>query len=66
MARALLVAIALTVTASPALADRSYPCWIVRAYVATHTKAQIEAAARKHKVTPQERAAHQACLKDNK
>lgn len=64
MIRALLVAIALTV---PSIAEaRSYPCWLVRWYVNNHTPAEVEAAARKYRVTPKERAEHAACLREKK
>lgn len=66
-ATAAVVAVALAIIAMPSSARaRSYPCWIVRWYVNNHTKEEIEAAARKHRVTAKERAAHYACLKDNK
>jgi len=65
-ARALLAAIALTVTVSPALAERSYPCWLVRWYVSNHSKEQRDADAKKYKVTERERANHAACFRSKK
>lgn len=65
-ARSLLVAIALTVTVPSVVQARSYPCWMIRWYVSTHSRAEAEAMADKHKATAKERAAAVACLKGSK
>ncbi len=66
MKRALLVAIALTVTV-PAHA-MPWPCWIVRNYVKKYSPAQLEKMARDRgvTVTEQDRADVRACLKGRK
>lgn len=62
-ARALLAAIALTVTV-PSHADaRSYPCWMVRWYVSTHSRAEVDQMAREYHITAKERAQALACLR---
>lgn len=43
---------------------RTYPCWLIRAYVATHTRAEIDEMARKYNVTPKEREHALRCLKE--
>ncbi len=62
-ARALFVAIALTVIVPSIAHARLYPCWMIRAYVATHTRAEVDEMARKHRATPEERRAALACLR---
>lgn len=42
---------------------RWYPCPLVRWYAANHSRAEIDAMARKYKVTDKERKAALACLK---
>lgn len=65
-ARSLLVAIALTVTVPSVVQARSFPCWMVRMYVDTHSKAQQRADAKKYGVTEEEKREHRVCFKGAK
>ena len=65
-ARALLAAIVLTVTVPSISEARSYPCWLVRWWVSSHTREEADAMARNHNVSAKERAAALACLRDKK
>lgn len=55
------VAAFLTLSINSASA-RNYPCWMIRAYVATHTCAEIDAKANEYNATPDERQHAMACL----
>lgn len=45
---------------------RTYPCWMIRAYVATHTQDEVDEMARKYNVTPKEREHALRCLRGKK
>lgn len=66
-ARALLAAIALTVTVPPAQA-MPWPCWIVKSYAKKYTPAQLEKMAKDRGVvvTHQDREDVRACLRGKK
>ena len=58
-----LLAILFVMLAVKSADARWYPCSLVRWYVANHSKEDVEAMARKHKVTTAERKAAAACFK---
>ncbi len=65
-ARALLAAIALTVTVSPALAVPIPTCEEIREHSKTLTMKQIAAMAKRAKLTPEQWAAVRECLEGKK
>lgn len=62
MKGAILGAVMLACIGTPAAA-REYPCWLIKLYVKTHSRASVEKMAKKYQVTSQERKAALACLR---